>query len=118
MMKAKCYPYKEGILLVDVVIDELYKNIDLMEFFVPVESKPKGYWQVPYMEQFFEINADRKICATYKEPAPDLSPVRILFFIYESSGHILSTPYGDIDLLNTEALPESILNEIEFEDVD
>lgn len=116
MMKSKCYQYKQGILLLDVIIDEKFQNIDLMDFCVPNENEPKGNWQVPYMEQYFELDSDRKLCDTYDEPDPELSPVRILFFIYESSGSILKTPFGDVDLLKVEELPESIEAEIEFED--
>lgn len=118
MLKSKCYKYDDGVYLLDLVINDKYKKIDLMKFYVPEDNLDKDYWQVPYMEQFFDIEEDIKICETYDEPSGKKCPVRILFFIFESSGKVLKTPYGNVELSFEEDVPLSIKEQIEFEPVD
>ena len=89
-----------------------------MKFNVPEDGLDKKYWQVPYMEQFFDIEKDIKICETYDEPSAKQCPVRILFFIFESTGKVLKTPYGTVELSFEEEVPSSIKEQIEFEPID
>ena len=117
-MKYKCYKYKKGILLIDMIIEEKFCNIDLMKFYVPEENVEEDYWQVPYMEQYFAVNSNLKICETYDEPDENQYPTRILFFIFESTGKILVTPYGNIELIADLKVPKDIKKAIYFEDID
>ncbi len=117
-MNAKCYDFHEEVLLLDVVIEDQFQNIDLMEFTVPEEGCKKSDWQVPYMEQFLYCDKDEKLCPTYEEPDDDTSPVRICFFIFKGEGTILQTPYGNVDLSDPLPLPDSLAEIIEFDEED
>ena len=113
--------YLDDLYLVDLTIDDEYKNIDLCEFASPVEGDEESDWQAPYMEQFFAIDKDVKICETYDHPADDAKPVRLLFFIYyvsEKQLNKLITPYRDVKLSFDEDTPKVIRKQIEYEPVD
>ena len=117
-MKYKCYKYKKGIILVDMIIEDKFSNIDIMKFHVPEDNVEEDYWQVPYMEQYFDVNINKKICETYDEPEDDQYPTRVLFFIFESNGKILTTPYGNVELTTDLELPKDINKAIDFEPID
>ena len=117
-MEYKCYKYKKGILLIDMIIEEKFSNINLGDFIVPEENVEEDYWQVPYMEQYFDVNSNNKICETYDEPDDYQFPTRVLFFIYESSGKVLTTPYGNVELITELKVPKDIKKEIDFESID
>ena len=65
-----------------------------------------------------DVNINKKICETYDEPDDDQYPTRVLFFIFESSGKILTTPYGNVELTTDLELPKDINKAIDFEPID
>ena len=121
MLKSKCYKFKKEILLIDVTIDDEFGNINLNEFYSPIPGMEHSYYQVPWMEQYFAVDRDEKICKTWDEPPKDTKPVRILFFlyyVYDNQEKVVKTPYGDIPLSFDVKVPTSIKKVIDFDEVD
>lgn len=67
-LRVKCYRFKKDLFLIDMIINDKFSNIDLMNFYVPAEGLDHSNFQVPYLEQFFEIDNDKRICEPYDEP--------------------------------------------------
>jgi len=113
-----CYDYNEEWYLIELILDVSTSEIDWSNIFVPEHGTNKENWQVPYMEQYLNIDGTKKICETYEEPKEHIKPCRVVFFIFKDSSNVLSTPYGDFELRIESKVPERLERLIEFEECD
>ena len=113
-----CYPYNEEWLLVEMVLDTVWSEIDWNAMAVPHEELDEEDWQCPYMEQYLNSEGTEKLCEVYDEPEEDGAPVRVAFFLYREDAEILRTPYGDFDLTDLQVLPARLSAIIEFDNED
>ena len=70
------------------------------------------------MEQFLTLDGMNKLCTVYDTPLKQSKPSRIVFFLFKTENHKLSTPYGDFSIVNPLETPERIKKLIEFHELD
>ena len=116
----ECYEFNEELLLIEMLINDSFDNIDWAEFTVPEKGLGKDDWQCAYLEQYLNLDGTKKICELYDEPDPEVKPCRIAFFIYkyEEQEKKLLTPYGEFSLENPKPMPKRLIKCIEFESED
>lgn len=114
----ECYSYNKHWYLVEMLLDLSSDEIDWDAIVVPDEELDEDEWQCPYMEQYLTEDGTAKLCETYDEPDPAVSPCRVAFFIYKEGAKLLRTPYGEFELTPSGKIPKHLKKLIEFEDVD
>ena len=114
----KCYDFSENWYLVEMILDVPAWEIDWEKICVPQEGVREADWQCAFMEQYLNETGTEKICEVYDEPAENVMPSRVAFFIFKVSGQTLSTPYGLFRLCASDPVPERLKEIIEFVEVD
>ena len=112
------YSYKDGVGLVELVLDSSFMDIkESLDFCIEDRKISKSNWQTLYMEQYLNKEGTEKICETYSEPSLSTHPIRIAFFIFGlKQGQKLVSSFGDTIVRKMEPLPDRLKTIIEFDD--
>lgn len=112
------YKYKKQVALIEMIIDELPDNIDFEGIYLG-ESETDMNSQVPYLEQFLNIEGTERISSIYGELDVETKPTRFTFFLFLAQvGDVITTPYGNITIKEIVPLPNRLKSIIEFEEVE
>lgn len=108
-----CFDCNNGFLLVEAVINEPANKIDFSKFYVEQNVSENRDDRKLYAIQFLDSKGINRICDLYSNPGQEV-PCRVVFFIAQSGGEILNTPYGAFDLRDPERLPDRLIKCVEF----
>lgn len=108
-----CYDFNDKCYLIEMVLDVPVYSLNLIRFCVPQEGVPRRDWQCAFLEQYLNEDGTEKLCSIFEEPEENVKPCRIAFFIFKTSGLVLSTPYGDFPLNDPLPLPARLADIIE-----
>lgn len=110
-----CYSFNRTHIVVEITLDMTPDEIDWFGFSVPEENVDEFERIVPHMEQYLTPDGKDKLCDAWDEPEEQESPTRVAFFLRKSDCPTLETPYGNIDVSQTERLPLRLKEILEFE---
>ena len=110
-----CYDFNKRYIAVDITFECSSDDIDWFGFSVPEENVDEFDRAVPHMEQYFSPDLSSKLCDAWDEPEEPINPVRVIFFLRKTSGDVLETPYGNIDISVLQRVPVNIKEMLEFE---
>jgi hypothetical protein len=110
-----CYSFNRTHIVVEITLDMTPDEIDWFGFSVPEENVDEFERIVPHMEQYLTPDGKGKLCDAWDEPEIQESPTRVAFFLRKSDCPTLETPYGNIDVSQTERLPLRLKEILEFE---
>ena len=112
----RCYDFNDEWYLVEMILNKASSEIDWSAIVVPDNSLDESEWQCAYMEQYLNKDGTQKICDTYCIPEPDVTPSRVVFFIYKDGSRLLRTPYGKFELESGHQIPERLRAIVEFDE--
>jgi hypothetical protein len=98
----------EPCFLIEMVVSNVSKVIDLGKITQELEDQQKENWQVPYLEHIIDEKGDKILADDFKFSDPEYwkDSVRIAFFFhYLNIDKPLLSPYGNITLPEVTSLP-------------
>lgn len=113
------YDLEKDIYLIEIGINERPKFVDLCLFYQKDYDLPKDDWQTPYDERFLTDDGTIIIGDFLNKNYIPGDKTRVVFFmLLENLSIPLSTPYGEINLINVQPMPERLLRIISYNPID
>ena len=113
-----CYDFNDEWLLIEMLLDGTFKDIDWINIVVPEENMSPSNWQCAYLEQYLNEDGTERICDLYDVPAEAAAPCRVAFFLYKVGMPAVQTPFGSFDLSNPQPVPNRLIGVVEMESDD
>jgi hypothetical protein len=104
--------------LVEVLIQNNDKDLNLPGFTQPIADQPQDNWQVPWDERFLSLGGTEQIVEQFEKPNSWTGDLRVAFFFhYLDLGRPILTPFGEVELPAPTEKPVR-LDFIEYEEPD
>ena len=110
-----CYRFNRQYLAIELTLPCTPDEIDWFGFSVPEENVGEFDRAVPHMEQYFSPDGKIKLCEAWEEPDQQEAPTRVVFFLRQTAGQYLDTPFGPVSLEDPQPLPPHLRELLEFE---
>ncbi len=111
-------PGEEDTYMIELIINQPPALVDISSILQKDEAKDKRDWQAPYDERYLDENGETVIGDFFDHKALPGNTTRVVYYMYlESLEKPLSSPYGDISLVEASELPAR-LSAIAYEPMD